>query len=54
MRLAVDRQGNLYLGDIQGRRAQKFLRLEPAGRTGEIAKKALPKIDEPLSRTGKP
>ena len=25
--LAVDRQGNLYLGDIQGRRAQKFLRL---------------------------
>ena len=32
--LAVDRQGNLYLGDIQGRRAQKFLRLEPAGREG--------------------
>jgi DNA-binding beta-propeller fold protein YncE len=28
-RLAVDRRGNLYLGDIQGRRPQRFLRLEP-------------------------
>jgi sugar lactone lactonase YvrE len=26
--MAVDRQGNLYLGDIQGRRAQRFLRSE--------------------------
>ena len=52
--LAVDRHGNLYLGDIQGRRAQKFLRLEPAGRFGEIAKKVLPKIDEPIQRTSKP
>jgi DNA-binding beta-propeller fold protein YncE len=32
--LAVDRQGNLYLGDIQGRRAQRFLRaaaIDPGG-----------------------
>ena len=36
--LAVDRRGNLYLGDIQGRRAQKFVRLDPAGREGPIAK----------------
>ncbi len=27
--LAVDRRGNLYLGDIQGRRPQRFVRLEP-------------------------
>lgn len=27
--LAVDRLGSLYLGDIQGRRVQKFLRLDP-------------------------
>ena len=26
--LAVDRRGNLYLGDIQGQRAQKFVRME--------------------------
>jgi len=52
--LAVDRNGNLYLGDIQGRRAQKFLRLEPSVRFGEIAKKVLPKIDEPIQRTRKP
>jgi hypothetical protein len=52
--LAVDRLGNLYLGDIQGRRAQKFLRLEPAGPVAEIAKKGLPKIDEPVQRTSKP
>jgi hypothetical protein len=52
--LAVDRVGNLYLGDIQGRRAQKFLRLAPAGRFAEIAKKSLPKIDEKVERTEKP
>ena len=52
--LAVDRHGNLYLGDIRGRRAQKFLRLVPAGGAGEIAKKGLPKIDEPIHRTSKP
>ena len=52
--LAVDRQGNLYLGDIQGRRAQKFLRLEPAGRMAEVAKKSLPKRDEPVQRAGRP
>jgi hypothetical protein len=52
--LAVDRLGNLYLGDIQGRRAQKFLRLDPAGRFPEIAKKSLPKVDEQVKRTDKP
>ena len=52
--MAVDGHGNIYLGDIQGRRAQKFLRLEPAGRNGEIAKKALPKRDDPVQRASKP
>jgi len=52
--LAVDRRGDLYLGDIQGRRAQKFLRLEPSARDGEVAKKSLPKRDEPVQRAGKP
>jgi hypothetical protein len=52
--LAVDIRGNLYLGDIQGRRAQKFLRLEPTAREGEIAKKSLPKRDEPVQRASKP
>ncbi len=52
--LAVDRRGNLYLGDIQGRRAQKFVRLEPAGREGPIAKDSRPKRDDPVQRAGKP
>ena len=52
--LAVDRRGNLYLGDIQGRRAQKFLRLEPADRGGEVAKKMSPKRDEPVQRPANP
>jgi sugar lactone lactonase YvrE len=52
--LAVDRDGNLYLGDIQGRRAQKFLQLAPAGRFAEMAKKSLPKSDEQVERTRKP
>ncbi len=52
--MAVDRQGNLYLGDIQGRRPQKFVRLEPAGRIGEIVKKVGPKRDDPVQRAGKP
>jgi DNA-binding beta-propeller fold protein YncE len=52
--LAVDRRGDLYLGDIQGKRAQKFLRLEPAGREGHIAKEARPKRDDPVQRAGKP
>jgi NHL repeat len=52
--LAVDRRGNLYLGDIQGRRAQKFLRLEPSARDGDVAKKSVPKRDEPVQRTGTP
>jgi hypothetical protein len=52
--LAVDRRGNLYLGDIQGRRAQKFLRLESACREGEIAKDEQPKRDKSIERTGKP
>jgi DNA-binding beta-propeller fold protein YncE len=52
--LGVDRLGNLYLGDIQGRRVQKFLRLEPAGREGPIAKDGRPKRDDPVQRAGKP
>jgi hypothetical protein len=52
--LAVDRQGNLYLGDIQGKRAQKFSRLEPAGRMAPIARKGLPKRDDPVQRAGNP
>jgi hypothetical protein len=52
--LAVDRSGNLYLGDIQGRRAQKFLRLDSAGPLPEIARKGLPKTDEQVKRTDKP
>jgi NHL repeat len=52
--MAVDRQGNLYLGDIQGRRPQKFLRLEPAPRTSDVATKVLPKRDDPVQRARKP
>jgi hypothetical protein len=52
--MAVDGRGNLYLGDIQGKRAQKFLRLEPSARHGEVANKSLPKRDEPVQRAGKP
>jgi DNA-binding beta-propeller fold protein YncE len=52
--LAVDRRGNLYLGDIQGKRAQKFLRLEPVGTEGPMAKDARPKRDDPVQRAGKP
>jgi sugar lactone lactonase YvrE len=50
----VDRRGTLYLGDIQGRRAQKFLRLDPSPRDGEVATKSLPKRDEPVERAGSP
>ena len=52
--MAVDRQGNLYLGDIQGRRAQKFLRLEPAGRSRKSPRSPHPKRDDPVQRTGNP
>jgi len=52
--LAVDRRGSLYLGDIQGRRAQKFLRLEPVVSNAEIAKKLTPKRDGAVQQTGKP
>jgi streptogramin lyase len=52
--LAVDRQGNLYVGDIQGRRAQKFVKLEAAGRSPEVVKKGLPKRDDPVQRAGQP
>jgi hypothetical protein len=27
--IAVDSRGNLYVGDIRGKRAQKFVRVEP-------------------------
>ena len=30
--IAVDSKGNLYVGDIKGRKAQKFVRVEPDGR----------------------
>ena len=52
--MAVDRRGNLYLGDIQGKRAQKFLKLAPAGREGPIADDGRPKRDDPVQRAGKP
>jgi DNA-binding beta-propeller fold protein YncE len=52
--IAVDHGGNLYLGDIQGRRAQKFVRLEPAGHSAEIAKKPVPRRDDAVRQTGKP
>jgi DNA-binding beta-propeller fold protein YncE len=52
--LAVDRRGNLYLGDIQGKRAQKFLKLEPAAAVGPMAKDPRPKRDDPVQRAGKP
>jgi hypothetical protein len=52
--LAVDRHGNLYLGDIQGRRAQKFLRLESAGRDGGITKDEQPKRERSIERTDQP
>ncbi len=37
--LAVDRQGNLYLGDIRGQRAQKFFYFSPDSPAVETAKK---------------
>lgn len=45
--VAVDSRGNLYLGDIQGRRAQKFVRLPPA----EAAESA--RRDKPIGITGR-
>lgn len=53
--MAVDGDGNLYLGDIQGRRGQKFRRLEPAvekGDRGLAGRKAI-KSDSSVERTGK-
>jgi hypothetical protein len=52
--LAVDRVGNLYLGDIQGRRAQKFVLLQSAESEGQIATDELPNRDKSIERTGKP
>ena len=52
--VAVDRAGNLYLGDIQGKRAEKFLRLAPANPEGEIVREQKPKRDDPIERTRKP
>jgi len=52
--MAVDRTGNLYLGDILGRRAQRFVHLaaDPAeGGLENLAKKK-PKQDTPVQRTG--
>jgi hypothetical protein len=52
--LAVDSAGNLYLGDIRGKRAQRFRRLEPMDHRGEFAKGAPPKRDEPVQRAVQP
>jgi len=52
--LAVDRQGNVYLGDIQGRRAQRFLRIAPVDPNGVFADEQRPKGDEAIQRTVRP
>jgi hypothetical protein len=52
--LAVDRRGNLYLGDIQGKRAQRFLRLEALDRDGVFADEQRPKRDEAIQRANTP
>ena len=53
--MAVDGHGDLYLGDIQGRRGQKFRRLGPAVEESDrgLVKRKLPKSDPPVTRTGK-
>jgi DNA-binding beta-propeller fold protein YncE len=48
--LAVDRQGNLYLGDIQGKRAQRFLRSEAIDHDGVFASEQRPKRDDAIER----
>lgn len=50
--LAVDRQGNLYLGDIQGKRAQRFLRSEAFDQNGVFASEQQPKSDEAIQPAG--
>jgi len=50
--VAVDRQGNLYLGDIQGKRAQRFLRAEAIDREGVFASEQRPKRDDSIQRAG--
>ncbi len=52
--LAVDRQGNLYLGDIQGRRAQRFLRTEAFDPEGVFAGEQRPRSDEAIQRARNP
>jgi len=52
--LAVDRQGNLYLGDIQGRRAQRFLRIAAVDHDGVFADEQRPKGDDAIQRTRRP
>jgi sugar lactone lactonase YvrE len=52
--MAADRAGNLYLGDIQGKRVQKFLRLAPTATAGEIVGGQKPKGDAAVERSGKP
>jgi hypothetical protein len=50
--MAVDRAGNLYLGDILGRRAQRFLNVtaDPAEGTRSDLVKQKPKRDAPVQR----
>jgi hypothetical protein len=52
--MAVDRAGNLYLGDILGRRAQRFLNVptDPAEETGSDLVKRKPKRDAPVQPAG--
>ncbi len=54
--MAVDSRGNLYLGDIMGRRAQRFLHLDADPATGginDLAKdRKKPKQDAPVQRAG--
>jgi sugar lactone lactonase YvrE len=48
--LAIDRHGNLYLGDIQGRKAQRFLRAEAVDLDGVFASEQRPRRDEAIQR----
>jgi len=51
--LAVDRRGNLYLGDIQGKRAQRFLRTEAVDFDGVFANEQRPRSDAAILRARK-
>jgi hypothetical protein len=48
--MAVDDSGNLYLGDIKGHKAQRFVIRRPADRDARIADR--PKTDSALKKAG--